>query len=230
MTFATLVVLTAMAWPADAADFVVVAARGVNLSPGQIVDGDKPIALADGQQVVLISQTGVTVKLRGPDDEPPAHKTTGSTADVVGALKALVTREQASSEQVATVRGASTDPVPPEPWLINVTHGGTRCALQARPVVLWRPGRSGPAEIVITPYDHSWEARADWPGGQSRLALSSSVPLRDQTSYEIRMAGKDTVFTFLVLPRTVNNDAMRAAWMIDEGCEVQAEALLKRAH
>jgi hypothetical protein len=208
------------------ADFVVVQALGLNLKPGQLIDGSQPLKLADGQQVVLISATGVTIKLRGPFDGTPTQKDTSSQTDVTGALKALIIQQRARSDKIAAVRGATPEPIPPEPWLIDVTHVGNRCVLGGHGVVLWRPGGGAATKLIITPYDHSWQASSDWPRGTERVILPPSVPLRDQTAYVMSLADKEIAITFLVIPATVTNDAMRVAWMTEEGCESQAQALL----
>jgi hypothetical protein len=214
---------------AAAADLIVVEVRGINLTPGQVVDGSKPLHLDDGQQLVLISANGTTIKLRGPFDGLPAGDAAGSQTDVSGALKALVTQKQARSDKIGAVRGAAPDPVPPEPWLLDVTHVGNRCIIGGRAVVLWRPGGGASTKLVITPYDRSWQVRSDWPGGVQRIALPPSVPLRDQTTYVVNLAGKETMITLLVIPAAVANDKMRVAWMAQEGCDTQAQALLSAA-
>ena len=58
--------------PASAEDMVVVAARGIGLHPGERVDSAKPLVLGEGQHVTLIAVNGVTLKLDGPYDKPPA--------------------------------------------------------------------------------------------------------------------------------------------------------------
>ncbi|HEX4113384.1 MAG TPA: hypothetical protein VH020_12685 [Stellaceae bacterium] len=213
-----------------AADLVVVEARGVDLKPGAEIDGNKPLALKDGQVVTLISPSGEIIKLHGPSDAAPAPAQSGSTADVKGALRTLVTQELADNAELGVVRGAADDPVPPEPWLIDVTHDGNRCLPENNPIVFWRPGGGGAETISIAPYDRSWLARAEWQAGADRLSIASAtVPLRSRSTYVIRLGDKEAAVTIIRIPSAVSNDAMRAAWMIEVGCVPQVKALLQAA-
>ena len=56
---------------AGAATLVVAEARGVALKPGSTLDSTKPLTLKQGQHVTLISDTGSTLKLDGPYNQPP---------------------------------------------------------------------------------------------------------------------------------------------------------------
>jgi hypothetical protein len=212
-----------------AANLVVVEARGIKLVPGAQIDGSKPLALTDGQMVTLISPSGRIIKLSGPMNAPPAPEETGSSVDVHAALRTMVTQQLASSTELGVVRGATPDPVPPAPWLIDVTHDGNRCLPANHPIVFWRPGGGGAAEVTIAPYDRSWQASADWRADDDRLAIPSTVPLRSRSTYVIHLGKRESAVTLIVIPPVVDNDAMRAAWMIEAGCEPQVKALLKEA-
>lgn len=210
-----------------AADLVVVEARGIDLKPGAQIDGEKPLLLKDGQVVTLISPSGEIIKLHGPMNAAPAPAQGGSSVDVQGALKTLVTRELADNSELGVVRGAADDPVPPQPWLVDVTHDGTRCLPQDNPIVFWRPGGGGADTVTIAPYDRSWVARADWDSGSDRLAIGDRVPLRSRATYLVRIGKKEAAITLIMIPAAVNNDAMRAAWMIEVGCVAQVKSLLQ---
>src|SRR6516225_4039308 len=107
--------------------FVVVESRGIALRPGATIDGSQPITLAEGQQLVLISQAGKTLKLRGPYNEAPAAGDEGATTDVASALKSLVAQVKTRNDKVGLVRGAAAEVIPPQPWFLDVTHSGNRC-------------------------------------------------------------------------------------------------------
>ncbi len=173
------VMVLATGMPAShAANLVVVEARGIDLKPGAEIDGDKPLELKDGQVVTLISPSGEIIKLHGPMNTAPAPTQSGSSVDVRGALKTLVTRELADNSELGVVRGAADDPIPPQPWLVDVTHDGTRCLPENNPIVFWRPGGGGADTVSIAPYDRSWLARAEWQAGSDRLLIGGTVPLR----------------------------------------------------
>lgn len=222
-----LAALTLGATPGLAADLVVVESRGIDLKPGTQIDGEKPLVLKDGQVVTLISPSGEIIKLHGPTNAAPAPASGGSSVDVKGALKTLVTQELADNSELGVVRGAVDDPVPPEPWLVDVTHDGTRCLPTNSPIVFWRPGGGGSAPITIAPYDRSWLVRADWRAGSDRLPIASTVPLRTRSTYVVRVGKKEAAITLNMIPAAVSNDAMRAAWMIEVGCVSQVKSLLQ---
>lgn len=214
---------------AAAVDLVVVTSRGVDLKAGQSVDGAQPLVLKEGQQVELIAPTGQLIKLHGPWDKPPIAEGGADDPDASAALKALITQNLARSERVGVVRGANAQVVPPEPWLIDVTHVGIRCVPENRQVVFWRPDRGGAAAVTVEPYDRSWRAHAEWPAGADRMAVPGTLPLTNRSTYIVGLNGKNTPITVVTIPAAASNDAMRAAWMMQQGCDTQAQALLQSA-
>jgi hypothetical protein len=227
IAIACLAALTLGTLPSRAADLVVVESRGIDLKPGTQIDGEKPLALRDGQVVTLISPSGEIIKLHGPMSGAPAPGAGGSSVDVKGALKTLVTQELADNSELGVVRGAAEDPVPPEPWLVDVTHDGARCLPVNSPIVFWRPGGGGADAVTIAPYDRSWLVRAEWQAGSDRLPITDKVPLRTRSTYMVRVGKKETAITLVMIPAAVSNDAMRAAWMIEVGCVSQVKSLLQ---
>ncbi len=213
--------------PGSAGELVVIETRGTDLKPGQAIEGEKPLVLREGQQVVLISASGKTVKLRGPWDQPPEGNDGGGTADVAAALKTLVAQKMARTDRVGVVRGAGDEVIPPEPWLVDVTHVGNRCLLSDEQITFWRPTATGAAKLTIVPSDRSWQARADWPAGIDRMVVPKTVPLRNRASYVINLDGKEVGITLIAVPSALSNDAMRVGWMMEAGCASQAQALLQ---
>jgi hypothetical protein len=226
---ALLLVVLVTARIAAAADLVVVTSRGVNLKAGQAVDGTQPLVLKEGQQVELIAPTGQIIKLHGPWDKPPIGEGGANAPDASVALKALLTANLARSQSVGVVRGANAQVVPPEPWLIDVTHVGIRCVPESHQVVFWRPDRGGAAAVTVEPYDRSWRAHAEWPSGVDRMAVPATLPLTNRSTYIVGLNGKNTPITLVTIPAAASNDAMRAAWMMQQGCDAQAQALLQSA-
>jgi len=224
--------LPAFATEVAAADLVVVKSSGIDLPAGQAVNPGKPLVLKGGEQVVLIAPNGQIVRLRGPWDKPPVSGSAAASPDVRAALKALLTQNLARSQSVGAVRDTSPQVVPPEPWLIDVTHDGNRCLLENRPVMFWRPhGRDAHDFLSISPRNGAWEVRLDWPGGTDRLQLPPTLlprkALFNHSTYVIGVSGKNAEITLISIPIAAGNDAMRAGWMIEEGCDMQAQALLR---
>jgi len=222
---AGLAALLLAAGPASAVDLVVVEAHGVRLAPGQTVDGSKPLELLDGQQVTLLSANGQIVKLEGPSNAAPEAQVKGGNTDVATAVAALITERQARMSEVGVVRGEK-DVKLPEPWVVDVTHPGTSCVLNGTPVVLWRNDNKVATKVTIAPADRSWSVSGQWAAAADRLWMPANLPLRDQTSYVINIGGRLAPVTVRVIPAAVTNDAMRASWMAQVGCDTQATALL----
>jgi hypothetical protein len=209
-------------------DMVVMEARGVKLQPGQVIDGSTNLTLTEGQQVSLMMQDGRVIKVKGPVDKPPAPAEASATANVQLALQLLVT-QQSSRERAGVIRGGPGLVVPPEPWVVDVSSGGLRCLQADSTITLWRPDASSSVAAQVAPNDRSWKADVTWAKGSDRLPLGHNVPVRRRTNYVVRIDDKDVNITLVSLPTSLTNDAMRAAFMMENGCDAQAKALFNKA-
>jgi hypothetical protein len=59
--------------------------------------------------------------------------------------------------------------------------------------------------------------------------VPGAVPIRQRTTYVVTVGGKESALTLITVPSTLTNDAMRAAWMVEEDCQTQAMALVRPA-
>jgi hypothetical protein len=114
----------------------------------------------------------------------------------------------------------------PEPWVVDVTHPGTTCVQAGKPVVLWRGGSLIATRVDFAPKDRSWNVSGNWPAATDRLSLPSTMPLKDNFDYIVALGSNLAPVTVRLIPPAVNNDAMRAGYMIEAGCENQLNALL----
>jgi hypothetical protein len=211
---------------ADAATLVVAEARGIGLKPGATLDSTRPLTLKQGQHVTLISETGSTIKLDGPYDRPPVA---GGAAGGVGlnqTLAALVTQRQARAGEFGVTRGTILADLP-DPWVLDATHSGALCVLENGTPIFWRPDNKAVASLAVAPVDHSWNAKAPWPAGQDRLAITTDVPMRVGETYLVTFNGTESAVTLIQVPATLTNTEMKAGWMANRRCEQQAQALLK---
>jgi hypothetical protein len=215
----------AMCAGAGASELIVVDSHGLRLPPGQTVDGSKPMALLDGQQVTLLSSSGQVLKLEGPSEATPDSKISSGGADTKSAATALLTEKRARTSEVGVVRGEA-DVKLPDPWVVDVTHPGTSCIQAGRPVVLWRSEDLSATQVTIAPADRSWTVSGNWPPAADRLSMPANLPLRDHTAYVINVGGKPAPVTLRLIPSSVTSDVMRAGWMSQVGCDNQANALL----
>jgi len=212
--------------PAVADSLVVADARGGSLKPGQTIDAGQSIKLEAGQRVTLIAANGATIKLTGPFEgvPDPGGQRNVTVAD---ALTKLATQSAQSTATLGAVRDAE-GPAAPDPWLVDVSASGHRCVAAGAGVVLWRPPAKADETIVLSPSDHAWEGKANWPGGAERLQLPASFQAQDDQAYIVAVGGKSSTLTFHLLPPAIDSDPMRAAWLIDKGCAGQAKLLVSR--
>ena len=143
---------------AEAANLVVVEARGIAMKPGTAVDSTKPLVLLQGQHVTLISEAGATLSIDGPYNQPPSA---GSGGNSVGAtLAALATERKARTGEAGITRGAVTNKLP-DAWLVDVTHSGNVCLQENRQPVFWRPDNKAASSLTVSPVDRSWKSQAE---------------------------------------------------------------------
>jgi hypothetical protein len=219
--------LTAFAYSAaNAAQLIVVEARGIALKPGTPVDSAKPLVLKQGQHVTLISDSGATLNLDGPYDKAPAIGG-GQGVTLAATLKGLATEQNARLTEVGTTRGAAPAAPLPDAWVIDATRNGSVCLREGQAAVFWRPLDSQYANLVIMPADRSWRAEAGWAAGANRISPPTQVAVHGNAAYFVSMSGVESAISVNTVPAALTNDEMRAAWMARKGCDRQAEALLR---
>lgn len=209
---------------AAAEDMVVVNARGIGLRVGEKIDLTKPLVLAEGQHVTLIALNGVTIKLDGPYDQPPTAASSGGT--LTAALGAFVTQSGPRTGEAGVTRAGTTVANLPDPWVLDVSRSGTVCLITGHQAVFWRPAAPKTGVLSIMPADRSWKAEATWPAGSDRLTVSHDIAIHPDLVFFVSFDGGDeNALTVSFVPADLNNDPMRVAWLADQGCEAQAEAL-----
>ncbi|MEI9995547.1 MAG: hypothetical protein WDM91_13205 [Rhizomicrobium sp.] len=207
-----------------AADLTVVEARGIGLKPGSTVDSTKPLVLKQGQHVTLINDAGATLSIDGPYSQAPSAGGTGRSLGTT--LAALGTERSARTGEAGVTRTGDVAAKLPDPWLFDVTRNGNVCLREAAQPVFWRPDAKIATALTVMPVDRSWKSQAAWPAGLDRLTVTTDVPVHGGAAYVVNYAGTDYALAVNIVPASLANDAMRAAWMVEKGCEAQAEALL----
>jgi len=211
---------------AQAAQFIVVEARGINLKVGALIDPTKPLVLTQGQHLTLISDSGKTIKLDGPYQKAPVAE---QGIQLAAAFGGLATEKNARLGEIGTTRGAAPTVHLPNAWLLDATHSGTVCLQEGHDPVLWRPTTDGTLPVVIMPADRSWKIQTQWASGADRLSVRGDLGMHGEATYFVAINGVETAMTIDTVPSALANDSMRAAWMIQKGCAPQAEALLRTA-
>jgi hypothetical protein len=210
---------------ASAANLIVVEARGIGMKPGATVDSTKPLVLKQGQHVTLIDDKGATLNIDGPYDQPPSAGGTGRSIGTT--LAALGTEHSARTGEAGVTRTGAVADTLPAPWLFDVTRSGNVCLQENQLPVLWRPAAKSAIALVVMPVDRSWKSQVDWPGGVDRLTVTPDIPMHGGAAYVVSYGGTEYALAVNTVPASLANDQMRAAWMVQKGCEAQAEALLR---
>ena len=210
---------------ASAENLIVVEARGIGLKPGSTVDSAKPLVLQPGQHVTLISTAGATLSIDGPYNQPPSAG--GGGKSLSATVAALGTEHNARTGEAGVTRTGGKPNTLPEPWLFDVTRSGSVCLQENTQPVFWRPDAKTQASLTVMPVDRSWKSKAAWPMGLERLRVTTDVPVHGGAAYVVNYAGSDYALSVHTIPASLANDQMRAAWMVQKGCEAQAEALLR---
>ena len=210
----------------DAGELIVVEARGIALQAGQVLDDTQKLTLTEGQRVTLIAANGNTLKLRGPYDQAPAAAA-GSEANLGTALAALLVQKQTRTSEVGVTRAGPEAGELPDPWVLDITRPGNLCIRDGVPIVVWRPEAKRAANLSINSTDKSWKVITQWPSGVDRLTLPLRFPAKNRATYLVELGAIRAAVTLHTIPATVDQDKMRAGWMIEKGCAEQANALIK---
>jgi hypothetical protein len=218
-------VMLAPSMSVQAANLIVVEARGIGMRVGQTVDSTKALALKEGQHLTLINPAGATLKLDGPYAKAPdADQDKG--VNLASMMAALRTQAQSRVGEPGTTRGLAPN-ILPDPWLLDASRTGTVCLQEGATAVLWRPDSSAMANLAVMPADRSWRADTDWPAGADRITTSAQVPIRAGVTYLLNLNGAQASLTVTAVPAALTSDDARVSWMAQKGCLSQAEALLK---
>jgi hypothetical protein len=209
---------------AQAANLIVVEARGIGLKPGSSVDSTKPLVLKQGQHVTLISEQGATLSIDGPYNQAPSAG--GGGKSIGETLAALATERNARTGEAGVTRGTAMAKLP-TPWLFDVTRSGKVCLEEGHQPVFWRPDAQSTTALIVMPVDRSWKSQAPWPAGLDRLTVTTHVPVHGGAAYLVNYAGTEYALAVSTVPSSLANNSMRVAWMVQKGCEAQAEALAR---
>ena len=100
-------VLLAESPPVAAGQWVVVAAEGVSLQPGTLLDGKRPVKLAEGARLTLLAEDGKTLKLAGPYVGTPEKNggATGGRGEHLAAVVDLLQGHQQPTSALGIMRG-----------------------------------------------------------------------------------------------------------------------------
>jgi hypothetical protein len=196
---------------AEASQLVVVESTVAGISSGQILDGAKPLDIAAGKSVTVITESGQVKKLAGPFSGAPAGKAGGGGPDIVASLSRLI-------------EGKSGGGV----WDIDAFRSGTHCIVAGSEARLWRAKAKKKAKLQIKTLPYGKKVASNWAAGADVLAWPAAVEIKDGAEYLMRRAKGLTAsrVTLRLIPGDTPSDVHRVAWMADNGCVRQAKELL----
>jgi hypothetical protein len=212
---------------ASQGQLVVVEARGVALKPGQRLDAQTRFDLKEGERLRLLALDGRSIELRGPRTGPIPAAQQGASLDRSQALSTLITNRNARTGSAGVVRSGGTTASVPDPWSVDISRPGPRCVREGMHPVLWRPEPLDARTSTIHPADRSWRADIGWSDGQSQVQMPDLGPLDRATTLIVSIDQQEHGLTLLIVPASIDDEMVLAAWMLDRGCVQQADALLR---
>ena len=228
VVFAMLAVLLAAA-AAGAGELVVIDSNAPGLTPGQILDGSKPLELAPGTAVTVVTVNGLVKSLEGPFSGVPfaGEESAPGESALIRSLSRLMSGKPPQTREFGMMRGER--PVGrPDAWSIDIIRSGVHCVTDRTQAVLWRP--SGVAAETLTIRRQPWgeKVSVDWPAGTNSLIWPKALPLENGGEYLVRLSSRisGTKLVVYMVPAKLPTNAHLAAWMADLGCNEQALALI----
>jgi hypothetical protein len=213
--------------PAAAKELVVTASTGATLKVGQVIDGDAVLSLPGGASVALIGADGKSIALKGPYNGKPGQGG-GDDRALVSKLAQLLGTRQAEADSVGAVRGGNSHAAPSQAWVVDVEASGTVCVPSGAAPVLWRGDAANPMHMTLRRASGEGSASVSWSEGAATMPWPSDLPVVDQEKYLIRRPNRSLPNVVLLrqVPANLTNDARRAVWMDENGCQDQALRLL----
>lgn len=208
----------------EAGQWVVITAEQTSVQPGALLDGGKPLKLAEGAKLTLLAEDGKTLTLTGPYSGAPGDGTpAGAPTGNLTAIASLLQGHQQSTSTLGVMRSGNSR-VPATADLISVDSSGERC-LSHDPVILWRSNTTQTEQIALVDAKGVSLASFAWPAGEAQLPVPARY-FEDGKSYLVQRSDKPISLQVHKAATMPNNPAALAAWMATNGCKAQALIVL----
>jgi len=214
---------------AVANQFFVIDSTSPNFLTGAIIDGAKPVSIAEGERVTLVTEDGNTRTIRGPfngaleGDQGKGEKKSG----LIKTLAKFVESDRVRSKPGA-VRGGTTATLD-DPFLLPIGIGGRFCVRDGS-VTLWRPDASEDKTLIVKQFGgQANRVKIVWPAGDNQIAWPAGAPLKDGKKYAIRLRGGASArqIHVVLLNGGAPTTAHEIARLADHECFRQARSLLQ---
>lgn len=214
---------------AYAGELVVIDSNAPDLSPGEVLDGAKPLELAPGTAVTVVTDDGRVRSIEGPFSGIPfagEESEPGGNA-LVRSLSRLIGGKTPKPHEPGMMRGERLVGRP-DAWSIDVIRSGAHCVSDRTGALLWRPIGVKAETLTIRRQPWGEKVSVDWPAGTNSLIWPKALPLENGGQYLIRLSSRisGTKLVVYVVPTKLPTDAHLAAWMADLGCNEQAMTLV----
>lgn len=210
--------------PAMAADLFVLSASGASYAEGDVIDSAANISLPSGASLTIMDENGVETTLTGPFDGAPAPSAAGGGgSNTMQLLKALVAKNKESDASLGAVRSGGEELPPlPNAEVLSIHHAGHQCVKKGK-IQFWRADASSAIKGKLK--IGSKKAKLPFKAGKHIVKVPSKA-IKDGKTISIQTGAEPIDITVHYQPKDVAGKARTAAWMVEQGCETQALALL----
>ncbi len=212
---------------AVAAQAVVIKSSVSGLAVGAMIDEGQAIEVPAGESVTFVTPAGQTLTRQGPFSGAAVGGGSGGDESVVRTISGFLNKKGGETRVGAVRAGGNRSP--DDAGVIPLSASGLYCAPEDG-APLWRADTDAPQTFTLREVASRSSADVDFAAGEATAAWPDGVPLRDGGTYLVRTKGsvRSSRLVLSVAPQPLANDAVRLAWMIDQGCSRQADLLIDR--
>ncbi len=211
---------------------MVVQSNTPDYQPGAILSSDSVIELADGDELMLATDSG-EITLSGPYSGPPEASDSADEDSVFKALGDLLGKSSPDTSDLGAVRGsgdddddARCDGGPPEAWSLAVVSG-ERCVPANGEVSFWREDASQDSMLKVKRIATGEEAELAWVSGKHVVLWPESLQQANGETFSVRHESdiQSKNVTLIKMPEGIDSEVQTIAWLAAQGCGCQAQKI-----
>jgi hypothetical protein len=216
--------------PAAAEPLIVLKSNADNWRAGTMIDGATVLTLAEGQQLIVLSESGKEMTIAGPYSAAPLPaKLAPSGQSLLDSLSPLFTGTSKDETVIGAFRAPDEDRETLA-WTIDAAVLAERSRIVCRDgdeiLRLGRPEDVGSTTVLLERLGSALRAEIIFSGDASAVPWPDVVPTDDRIRYRLTTHNEASEFAIALLPAGLPTPAHRAAWMADHGCSLQARRLI----